>query len=58
MTKITPFLWFDKQAEEAVDVLIEMMGDPDPVKAERVTRAMLQMKKLDIETLTKAYRQG
>jgi predicted 3-demethylubiquinone-9 3-methyltransferase (glyoxalase superfamily) len=33
----------------------ELMGDPDPVKAQRVTQAMLQMKKLDIAGLQTAY---
>ncbi len=34
----------------------KLMSDPDPVKVERVTRAMLQMKKLDIAELKKAYK--
>lgn len=34
----------------------EMMTDPDPVKAERTAQAMLQMTKIDIETLRRAYR--
>lgn len=33
----------------------EMLGDKDPEKAGRVMQAMLQMKKLDIATLQKAY---
>ncbi|HEX5734126.1 MAG TPA: VOC family protein [Blastocatellia bacterium] len=36
-------------------VLNEMLQDKDAEKAKRVTRAMLQMKKLDIETLKQAY---
>lgn len=36
-------------------VLNEMLQDKDAEKAKRVTRAMLQMKKLDIETLKRAY---
>jgi predicted 3-demethylubiquinone-9 3-methyltransferase (glyoxalase superfamily) len=36
-------------------VLGEMMSDPDPQKAQRVTQAMLKMIKLDIEALKKAY---
>jgi predicted 3-demethylubiquinone-9 3-methyltransferase (glyoxalase superfamily) len=36
-------------------VLIEMIGDKDPQKAQRVMEAMLQMKKIDIPTLKKAY---
>jgi predicted 3-demethylubiquinone-9 3-methyltransferase (glyoxalase superfamily) len=33
----------------------EMMSDPDPEKARRVTEAMLQMTKLDVPTLKLAY---
>jgi hypothetical protein len=33
------------------------LGDPDAEKARRVTQAMLQMTKLDIETLRRAYEQ-
>ena len=36
-------------------VLGEMLNDPDPVKSQRVMKAMLQMKKIDIEGLKKAY---
>lgn len=39
-------------------VLIEMLHDKDAEKAKRVTRAMFQMKKLDIETLKRAYEEG
>jgi predicted 3-demethylubiquinone-9 3-methyltransferase (glyoxalase superfamily) len=35
--------------------LIEMIGDPDPVKAARTTKAMLQMQKLDVAALERAY---
>ncbi|MEU2779903.1 VOC family protein [Streptomyces sp. NPDC007162] len=35
--------------------LIEMIGDPDPEKAARTTRAMYAMGKLDIAALRKAY---
>jgi predicted 3-demethylubiquinone-9 3-methyltransferase (glyoxalase superfamily) len=38
-------------------VLGEMLNDPDPVKSQRVMQAMLQMKKIDIEGLKKAYEQ-
>jgi predicted 3-demethylubiquinone-9 3-methyltransferase (glyoxalase superfamily) len=31
-----------------------MLGDPDPEKAQRVMQAMLQMKKIDIQTLQQA----
>ncbi len=36
-------------------VLGEMMKDPDRNRARRVTEAMLKMKKIDIQGLTKAY---
>jgi len=36
--------------------LTELLGDPDPVKAERVMQAMLKMVKIDIEGLKKAHR--
>jgi predicted 3-demethylubiquinone-9 3-methyltransferase (glyoxalase superfamily) len=36
-------------------VLIEMLGDKDSEKAERVMKAMLQMQKIDIKTLKEAY---
>ena len=39
-------------------VLGELMGDPDPEKAQRVTQAMLQMKKLDIAALKRAHAGG
>lgn len=37
--------------------LTEMLSDPDPEKSERVTKAMLQMRKIEIEGLRKAYEQ-
>jgi len=37
-------------------VLDEMMADPDKARSKRVTDAMLQMVKLDIAALEKAYR--
>ena len=36
-------------------VLIEMLADKDIAKAKRVTHAMLQMDKIDVSTLKKAY---
>lgn len=33
----------------------ELLGDPDPEKAGRVVQAMLQMHKIDIATLQRAY---
>lgn len=36
----------------------ELAGDPDPAKSQRVMKAMLQMDKLDIEGLRRAYEGG
>jgi len=33
----------------------QLLGDPDPVKSNRVMQAMLQMTKIDIEKLKRAY---
>ncbi|MDX6717702.1 MAG: hypothetical protein QOH30_4260 [Baekduia sp.] len=38
--------------------LSELLGDPDPAKAQRVMQAMLQMIKLDIAGLKAAYHGG
>ena len=38
--------------------LTELMGDPDPVKAQRVTQAMLEMRKIDVAGLQRAYDAG
>lgn len=35
--------------------LVDMLTDPDPEKARRVTEAMMPMKKLDLPTLRRAY---
>jgi predicted 3-demethylubiquinone-9 3-methyltransferase (glyoxalase superfamily) len=35
----------------------ELLNDPDPVKSQRVMKAMLQMDKIDIKTLKQAYEQ-
>ena len=37
------------------NALGELMGDKDPAKAQRVMQAMLQMRKIDIAALQKAY---
>jgi predicted 3-demethylubiquinone-9 3-methyltransferase (glyoxalase superfamily) len=39
-------------------VLIELLKDKDSEKSQRVMKAMLKMKKLDIAALQKAYQQG
>ena len=36
-------------------VLTDMLSDPDPAKSDRVMKAVLKMKKLDIATLKRAY---
>ena len=40
--KLTTFLWFDSQAEEAA-------------RSKRTMAAMLKMKKLDVDALKRAY---
>jgi predicted 3-demethylubiquinone-9 3-methyltransferase (glyoxalase superfamily) len=37
-------------------ILTEMLQDQDPQRAQRVTKAMMQMKKIDIAALEAAYR--
>ena len=39
----------------APTVLSELLSGPDPIKSQRAMTAMLQMKKLDIDSLRKAY---
>jgi predicted 3-demethylubiquinone-9 3-methyltransferase (glyoxalase superfamily) len=36
-------------------ILGELLNDPDPIKSQKVMKAMLQMKKIRIEDLQKAY---
>jgi predicted 3-demethylubiquinone-9 3-methyltransferase (glyoxalase superfamily) len=36
-------------------ILVELLQDKDPLKSQRVMKAMLQMKKIDIATLKRAY---
>ena len=38
-------------------VLIELLNDPDPIKAQRVMAAMMKMKKIDIAALKRAHEQ-
>lgn len=47
--KIVPNLWFEK--------LDALLNDPDKDRSERVMKAMLQMTRLDIDALEKAYTQ-
>ncbi len=37
------------------NVIGELMGDPDPARSQRVTDALMQMKKIDVHVLKKAY---
>jgi predicted 3-demethylubiquinone-9 3-methyltransferase (glyoxalase superfamily) len=37
--------------------LVELLNDPNPEKSQRVMKAMLQMKKIEIDGLQKAYAQ-
>jgi predicted 3-demethylubiquinone-9 3-methyltransferase (glyoxalase superfamily) len=39
-------------------ILMELLGDPDRAKADRVMQAMLQMSKIDIAKLKEAYAQA
>jgi len=36
-------------------VLNELLNDPDPEKSQRVMKALLKMKKIDIEALKQAF---
>jgi len=68
MPKITTFLTYNNQAEEAATfyvsvfersrisptILSELFGDTDPKKSKRAMNAMLKMKKIIIQDLTKA----
>jgi predicted 3-demethylubiquinone-9 3-methyltransferase (glyoxalase superfamily) len=38
-------------------ILGKLLSDPDPIKAKRVTMAMLKMGKIDIAELERAYNQ-
>jgi predicted 3-demethylubiquinone-9 3-methyltransferase (glyoxalase superfamily) len=35
----------------------KLLSDPDPAKSQRVMKAMLQMKKIDVKRLQQAYDQ-
>lgn len=37
------------------ELLSELVGDPGSVQSQRAMKAMLQMKKIDIETIKRAY---
>ncbi|MFA9476996.1 VOC family protein [Phycisphaerales bacterium AB-hyl4] len=46
---------FDVSWQVIPMVLFKMLADPDPEKSQRAMQAMLQMKKLDIDKLERAY---
>lgn len=48
--KITPFLWFDKEARDAADFYVEVFKG----KITKAQQLMLQMKKIVIADLEKA----
>ncbi|OAH99073.1 VOC family protein [Methylomonas methanica] len=54
--------WLDDQFgvtwQIVPNILIELLSDPDPVKAGQVMQAMLKMTKIDIDTLKRAYEQS
>ena len=60
MQRITPFLWFDSQADEAARYYAaifkssKILSISDAEKRNRVMQAMFKMVKLDIETLKNA----
>jgi predicted 3-demethylubiquinone-9 3-methyltransferase (glyoxalase superfamily) len=56
LQKITPCLWFDTQAEEPARFYCALFPNSTiPRKSERIMVALLQMKKLDIPALKRAY---
>jgi predicted 3-demethylubiquinone-9 3-methyltransferase (glyoxalase superfamily) len=70
MEKIVPFLWFDDQAEEAANFYVSVFSKRPGAgtsrvrnithyaAAQRVMAAMLQMTKIDIAELERAYAAG
>ncbi len=55
--KITTFLWFDTQAEDA-DGLMKLLQEPDPAKSARVMKAFMAMKKIDLAALERARKEA
>jgi predicted 3-demethylubiquinone-9 3-methyltransferase (glyoxalase superfamily) len=66
--KITPFLWFDNNADEAMNFYVSIFknskvprvarSDKDPKKSQSVMKAMLQMRKIDSKKLQQACDQA
>ncbi len=62
MQKITPFLWFDTQAEEAMNFYVSIFKNSKVgairrygLKSSTVMKAMLQMRKIELGNLKQAY---
>ena len=55
MRKITPFLWFDTQAEIAIGFYTSILKSADKEQANRVTHAILQMVKLNFPALQRVF---
>jgi len=57
--KYNPCAWLDDKFGVTWQIvprqLMQLLGDPDPVKSNRVMQAMLQMTKIDIAKLQQAY---
>ncbi len=57
--KIMPCGWvtdkFGVTWQVVPTILSELLSDPDPIKAEKVMKAMLKMEKIDIQILKAAY---
>jgi len=57
--KVNQCAWLDDKFgvswQIVPNALIELLSDPDPVKAGRVMQVMMQMTKIDIATLKRAY---
>jgi len=56
MQRISPFLWFDTQAEEAARFYVSIFPNSRITKVTRYNEA-LKMKKIDIAGLKRAYTQ-
>jgi len=55
MAAITPFLWFDDQAEKAAEHYVSIFKNSRIMDVSRYMRAMLAMGKIEIAQLRAAY---
>jgi len=53
MSRVTPFLMFNDQLEAALE-----FHDKNPKKVRAVVEAMMEMVKLDVATLERAFAEG